>query len=364
MSIALAAPPCVCRCMRLRERLRTRHFDYFHQMAQQGEPRLFAPESSIDWAEAELDNLRAALTWAIEKDVNSISSEERAGRALEMMFHVWPLWYNRGYLMEGNGWLNQLLSVHTTPTPAGARALLIAGDLAGFRGDYDTRVACVRESLLIAQKLGDKKRIADALMQMGLVERAYDRYAEAIRFFLESLKMFQELNENLWIYRASFLLAETYTTNGNLEAAKALWEQGLDLCRLENDKFHIAWGLEGLGNVERLEGDFEEATELQSESLQLKAHLMDKMGIMYSLASFAQLAATREQFERAAILWGAAEKLSESMHLLLFTSGEQVRTSLVAKTRTRLAEEAFTEAWNTGRSLTMQEAIAYALAGV
>ena len=346
-----------------RERLRTRHFDYFHQIAQQGEPRLFAPKSSIDWAEAELDNLRAALTWAIEKDVNGISSEERTGRALEMMFHVWPLWYNRGYLMEGNEWLNQLLSVHTTPTPARARALLIAGDLAGFRGDYDTRVACVQESLLIAQKLGDKKRIADGLMQMGLVERDYDRYAEAIRFFLESLKLFQALNENLWIYRASFLLAETYTINGNLGAAKVFWKQGLELCRIENDKFHIAWGLEGLGNVERLVGHFEEAMELQSESLQLKAPLMDKMGIMYSLASFAQLAATREQFERAATLWGAAEKLSESMHLLLFTSGEQVRTSSVAETRTRLREEDFTEAWNKGRSLTMQEAIAYALAG-
>jgi tetratricopeptide (TPR) repeat protein len=345
-----------------RDRLRARHFDYFLHMAQQGEPRLFTPQSSIDWAEAEIDNLRAALAWALEAEIDRDSAEQRTGRALELFAHVWPLWLNRGYSIEGNEWLNQLLSVHTAPTRARARALLIAGDFAGYRGDYSRQSTLIQQALALAQKLGDKKRIAWALMEMGLVERNRNS-PEAFEFLMESLAMFQELNENLWVCRISFQLAETYMTNGNPEAAKPFWKQGLELCRREDDKFHIAWGLEGLGNVERSEGRFEQAREFYRESLKLKAVVMDKAGIFYSLAAFAQLAAAQRQFKRAASLWGSAEKLGQSLNLLMVPSREGLYTSSISETRAQLGEEVFTVAWTDGRRMKMQQAIEYALAG-
>jgi predicted ATPase/transcriptional regulator with XRE-family HTH domain len=343
-----------------KDELRARHFDYFLQKAQQGEPRLFAPESFIDWAEAEIDNLRAALTWALEAEPDRDPAKERAGRALELMGHVWPLWLNRGYSIEGNEWLNQLLAVHTAPTLARARALLLAGDFAGYRGEYSQQTALTQEALALSQKLGDKKRIAWAWMEMGMLER--NRHSpEAYEFLLESLAMFQELKETLWVCRVSFLLAESYITNGNLEAAKPLWKQGLDLCREENDKFHIAWGLEGLGNVERLEGNLVQAREFYREALSLKVVVKDKAGIFYSLSAFAQLAAAQKQFKRAAILWSAAEKLGQSLNLLLIPSKEGLYTSLISETNAQLGEELLAAAWAEGRTMKMQEAIDYAL---
>jgi non-specific serine/threonine protein kinase len=342
------------------EELHTRHFDFFLQMAQLGEPRLFTPESSIDWAETEIDNLRAALTWALEVKTDSDSAQERTGQALELIAHVWPLWYNRGYSMEGSEWLNQLLSVHTAPTPARARALLIASDFASFRGDYSQQAALIHESMALAQKLGDKKRIADSLMQLGLVERD-QHYPEAVRFLSESLGIFRELKEDLWVYRTSFLLADTHLAHGNLEAAKSFWEQGLSMCRAENDKFHIAWGLEGLGNLERLKGHLEQARQLYTESLNLKVSITDKAGITHSLAVFAQLAAAQNHFKQAATLWGAAEQLRQSLHLLPFTAKEQLFTSWIPEARAKLGEETFAAAWNQGRMMKMHQAVEYAL---
>jgi tetratricopeptide (TPR) repeat protein len=342
------------------ESMRARHFDYFYTMAQHAEPRLFAVESSIDWAEREIDNIRAAIAWTLESDPGGAISEERTGRALDLMLHVWPLWLNRGYSVEGDEWLNRLLSMHTSPTPARARALLLASDMAGYRGDSVGKAALVQESLALARGLGDKKRIAWALMEMGVIERNRD-YPKAIQFLTESLGMFLELNENLWVCRTSFLLAETYLTNGNLEAAKPLWQQGLGLCREENDNFHLAWGLEGLGNVERLEEHFEQARQLYAESLNLKVTVMDKIGIGYSLEAFAQLAAAQKQFKRAAILWGAAEHLGQTLNLLLIPSKENVYTSLISETHTKLSNEVFATAWAEGRNMKMQQAIDYAL---
>jgi hypothetical protein len=150
-------------------------------------------------------------------------------------------------------------------------------------------------------------------------------------------------------------------SNGDLEAAKPLWHHGLKLCREENDKWQISWGLEGLGHVDRLEGRLEQAREFYIESLNLKVSVIDKSGIIYSLEAFAQLAATQNQFERAVMLWGAAEGLRQTFNLQLPPSRERFYTSLMPETRAQLGEEVFATTWAEGRKMNMQQAIEYAL---
>jgi tetratricopeptide (TPR) repeat protein len=333
-----------------RERLRARHFDYFLHMAQQGEPRLFASESSIDWAETEIDNLRAALTWALEKGAEGNPNPARVGRALELMLPIWPLWLSRGYSIEGGDWLNRLLSVPTAATWARARAFLLSGDLAGFKGEHEKKALLIQQALEMAQQIGDRKVIGMSLMEMGIVKRDR-RDPEAPHLFLESLNLFRELNDSLWECRTSFLLAETYAIFGNLEAAKRLLDRGMELCRAADDKWQIAWGLEGLGNLARLEGDFERARQLYAESLSLKVQVMDKLGIAYVLAAFAQLATAQKQLERAAVLWGAAQQLAQTMNLVLTPSKEGPDYAAFLETRARLGEHAFEAAWDKGRSM-------------
>lgn len=342
------------------ESMSARHFDYFFTKAQQGEPKLFATQSSVDWAEGEIDNMRAALSWALEIDNRRAPSQERAGRALDLMLHIWPLWLSRGYSIEGNEWLDKLLAVHTAPTHARARALLLAGDFAGLRGDALGKMRLTQEALALAKRLGDKKRIAWALMEMGLVER--DRKSpEATEFLSESLGMFQELNDALWVCRTSFMLAETLMESGEIQAARQYWKRGLDLCQAVNDKWQMGWGLHGLGNLERLEGHLEKALQLYRESLELKVSVRDILGIMYSLASFAQVAASQGKYRRAAVIWGAAEKIGETLNMFLVNSREPLHTSLIPETRAALGETAFHTAWTEGRGLKMQQAVDYAL---
>ena len=341
--------------------IRARHFKYFLGMVQREESNLFAAESSIDQTEVEIDNLRAGLTWALETDSEGSYSEERTGWALELMTDVWPLWLSRGYISEGNEWMKRLLAVHTAPSPARARALTLAADFARYHGNYTGQVVLIQEALALARQLGDKQRIAWALMEMGLVERDLRQYSKAIPLLSESLALFRSLDQNLWVYRTCFLLAETYISDENPEAARPLWENGLELSRVENDKWHIAWGLEGVGHLERLEGHFEKARQLYTESLHLKVSVMDKAGITYGIEAFAQLAASQNQFQRAVVLWGAGEKLHQALNLLLPPSREKIYTSLMFEARSQLSEAEFEAAWADGQAMNMQQAIKYAL---
>ena len=133
-------------------------------------------------------------------------------------------------------------------------------------------------------------------MEMGLVERDARNYSRAISFLSDALAMFEDLGEKLWVYRTTFLTAELRAAHGELQAASALLEKGL----------------EGLGNVARLEGRSDEARIFYTESLNLKVSVMDKAGITYLLEAFAQLATGLNQFKRAAILWMARSRISRS----------------------------------------------------
>ena len=88
---------------------------------------------------------------------------------------------------------------------------------------------------------------------------------------------------------------------------------------------------------------------------------MDKLGIAYSFAAFARLAAAQRQLERAVILWGAAQHLGQTINLVLVPSREGPDKVTFTETRAQLGQEAFAAASAEGRTMKMQEAIAYAL---
>ncbi|HLK55397.1 MAG TPA: hypothetical protein VKU00_02470, partial [Chthonomonadaceae bacterium] len=69
----------------------------------------------------------------------------------------------------------------------------------------------------------------------------------------------------------------------------------------------------------------------------------------------------QRQTERAARLWAAAESLREAAGSPLSPNAKEAYDSRVAAVQTLLGEPAFSAAWETGRAMTTEQAIAYAL---
>jgi predicted ATPase/transcriptional regulator with XRE-family HTH domain len=340
------------------ENLRERHFQYFCSTALQREQELLSGRRTIDWAEAEINNLRAVLSWALSAENDTSPSSEHTGKAMELMSHIHLLWLARGYFSEGKEWLTKLLAVHTAETLFRARALVLASVFAANDGDHKCQFALMQQSLALSRKLKDRKHIAWSMCWMGLAERDRHNYDESIQYLTEGLEILEELKENIWVSYATYFLAEAYLLNGNLIAAKSFWKKGINLCRKEDYKWPIAWGKEGLGTVERLEGNYEQSRKYYFDSLNIRDTLKDIGGVATSLEYLALLAADQDQFKRAVKLWGAAEKLRQR----LSHSGTPIidPTPSVSAARSQLGEECFRSAWDEGRTMRMQEAIDYA----
>ena len=84
--------------------IRARHFALFLRMADQADEALTGPDQQqwLDRLEADHDNMRAALDWAL--------AQSNPANALELSFMLWRFWQTRGHLREGREWLRKALA--------------------------------------------------------------------------------------------------------------------------------------------------------------------------------------------------------------------------------------------------------------
>jgi tetratricopeptide (TPR) repeat protein len=207
--------------------IRRRHAAHYLALAEAAEPELTGPRQAawLDRLEAEHDNLRAALRWAVEQGEAELGL--RLGGAL------WRFWYVRGYLTEGRERLAELLAAAGAPgqTAARARALRGLGIVAEAQGDYAVARRHYEEALALMRELGDRRGIALSLNNLGDVARDRGDYAAARALHEESLAIGRELGDRAiaWILESFAMLAlrEGATRNRAarlLGAAEALRE--------------------------------------------------------------------------------------------------------------------------------------------
>ena len=335
------------------EHVRARHFDYFLTLAQGA--RLFGDEKGtwLDRLEAERENLRSALGWSLEADA--------VEKGIELILPILDFYWFRGYSAEAREWMNKFLETESSASPLRALLLQKTGWLTRASGDFKKADVLLKRALEMALEIGDKNRASWALMDLGRSARDQGDHEQAISFISQALAFAKESGEKRTIGVSLYNLAESYDLAGDLDTSKALWEEGLSLLRAEGDKTHIAWGLEGLAGASYLARDLAGALKFHLESLRFKVEVMDKLGIAFSFEGLAQVAAAEEEPERAAVLWGAANHLRETINVPLESSREDIYTSLTPITREQIGDEVFDKAWKKGETMKLNEAIEYAL---
>jgi len=108
-------------------------------------------------------------------------------------------------------------------------------------------------------------------------------------------------------------------------------------------------------------GDYARAAKLSSESLRLSEESLDHQLVTWSLDALAAVWEQRGYVGRAARLWGAAEVLREASDFSQPPDDKRVLEPFLEAARSRLDEAAFQAAWEEGRAMTEEQAVAYAL---
>jgi predicted ATPase/DNA-binding SARP family transcriptional activator/Tfp pilus assembly protein PilF len=229
------------------------------------------------------------------------------------------------------------------------------------QGDYEQARARYNESLILYRELGDKQNIAISLNNLGGIVLEQGDYEQAGVFFEEGLALFQELESRQGIGWSLGNLGRVATYQGDYERAAALLEACLTLFRELGDKRAVALVLARLGGVASARGKYEQAERLYREGLTLQREVGEKRDIAECLEGMAGIAGAQEGAERTARLLGAAEALREAIGAPLPAVDRAGYDRLVVATRAKLGEETFEQAWQRGRVMPLEQAMAYSL---
>ena len=339
--------------------VRERHAAYYLVLAEEAEPELNG-EGQVAWLERferEHDNLRAAISWSLER--SNLEDVARFGWAL------WLFWWIHGHLAEGRRSMERVLSAESSafiPASTRAKVLFVGGTMACGQGDNRSAEPLLEESAALYRELGDRRGVAYALGSAAVVAITQERFERGIACSEEATDLFLEVGDRWGAAPMLGCSAVGWLNKGDHRHARSLAERGLALCRETGDKHGTSIALFTLARVAQAERDHERARDLFEEGLSVSAELGNQADIVRCLEGLAAIAGAEGSIVRAARLWGAAGALLEKIEAMYtYVPDRSLHQRQVAAARTRLDEEAFEAAWAEGRTMTPEQAIEYAL---
>ncbi len=333
------------------------HLTWCLGLAEQSEPYLWgaAEAASLARLELEQDNLRAALQWSLEKG----RTEENLRLAAKLAWY----WYVRAHLREGRHWLEQALAASgTASTSSRAAALAAAGALAVQQGAQEQATTLLEQAISLYCEPTCSSRAGWSMLSLGLVALFGGSYMRAEKLMDKSMAVFSELGDQAGITTVLLYQGIVACQKGDHAAATVLLQQSLPSLRELGDTVGVARAIHTLGVAARHQGDPAGAQTLFREALQVAEEKGARLEISECLEGLAGVACDQKQPHRAALLFGAAETLREAIGADRPSAIRADYDRDVAVARAQLEEKEFATAWSSGRSATLEQATAYALA--
>ena len=160
---------------------------------------------------------------------------------------------------------------------------------------------------------------------------------------------------------ALHLLGVGAQIDGDLLEARDWMTQRLALVRATGNDFLTASEAANLAMVERQLGDLETAETLEREALEIERRIGGQFVTPFAISGLASIATERGEFERAATLVGAAEAIMDAQHMAWPPDERPHYERLLADLPGAMGSDAFETARERGRSMSLGDAVAFAL---
>ncbi len=379
--------------------VQTRHARHYLALAVAAERGLQGPDQVVWMARlnADQNNLRAAFDWSLT-DRGDVELGLQAGAAL------WWFWWTNGQVGEGRRWLHELLrraeDIGLTVTIPYGRALLGAGILAFFAGDFETALPHFTAARDQGEVLGDTITQGYATFMIGTVMVLSSQFTEGYALLDRAslllrnagaaatwhvgvtslartllsfegndldaaqqhadagMAIFSELGQPYGIGLAYNYQGDVARLRGEHTAASKCYETALPLLRQANAKSEIPAVLHNLAHVVLAQDEAARARELFAEGFLLHREIGNQMGMAECLIGLAAVALRQDQPQAAATLLGATDAVLATLNVPLFAAEQTIYLHTQQAVRQVLGEAHWRTAYDGGRVLTSAEIVA------
>jgi tetratricopeptide (TPR) repeat protein len=260
-------------------------------------------------------------------------------------------------------------------------------------------MALAQQALELAQELGDVHRQAEALWQLGYADQGNNKF----KYWKSAIELARSSGNVGWLASNLSTLALYLASNGDLETAQEYLNESDQLTRQFNlnplpRDFHPAYGQIALmcGDFKKARASFEESAKThlkfgnRHEYLWARAHLgfvalrqgnleeanqifsetardfqKDKhtSGVVFALEGKAGSYVAMDKTDYAACLVGWTDATREKFGDSRLLKEQEYINQVLATCIATMGEVAFSNAYRKGKTISLDEAVAYALEG-
>jgi predicted ATPase/DNA-binding SARP family transcriptional activator len=370
-----------------------RHAEYFTHGAELARHNLGSAQQEPGFRRltTDLDNLRAALQWAVTRPAPLILV-----RLTTALYHFW---WRSGLVNEGLRWMEMaLLQRDVAPLELQAELLVNVGVLAVQCDDYAKAYAHLLKGLELARRIGHRRLTRGALANLGNLALLQGHFDQVEPYLAEAIQVTRAINDEAYARYTLTVLADLHYRMGRFEAASEAYGQALEINRQHDDREGEAdslWGLaraaRGLGNLPQAArysdeamalyraldhelgmgwvvnvraniaseaGQLDEALRLYHEALTIRLKHDDKQGCSRVLDEAAHTFARLYRWTRAVQILSAADHVRTALGGRMTEFERQAREAVLRDCRAALEREKYESVWETGRALTLSQTVA------
>jgi signal transduction histidine kinase/Tfp pilus assembly protein PilF len=156
------------------------------------------------------------------------------------------------------------------------QAIINLGSIYFDSGDYKIAESYFRQALNSYEKLKDQSGIAHGNFILGNVNRALNKNADALKYYFKSLAIREKTGDLNGTALTNFGLGELYLKEGKFQKAEKSFKKAIDLNRTLNFKYQEALALTGLAKVYLKSNDLENALKIGEGAKKVAKEIMAK----------------------------------------------------------------------------------------
>ncbi len=339
------------------------HLEYYLEIAKRANSEIFGAEQLM-WLkrlDLEEENLRTALIWSLTEP-HKKGNIAGADLVIQLSHRYWQV---RGKLTEALYWLNQALAHQDRLSPPlQSKLLTSSGWFNDLQGKQDLAAKQYEEALTIARRLKEPEPLALALQFLGLAAGRQGHYKRAEKLFSEALQLENQIHDGEVTRTITILrnnLAIVYKYLKKYDQATVLLHKNMVVEQAQENQLGIASTYTNLGTLALEQGDYQTAVENFRHSLQKRYELADKMGLITSFSGLADVAWRQGDFRRSSQISAIFATLAQTINYQSPPPQQRQNERMIADLRQQLGATSFASYWGKGETMTLAEAVTYAL---
>ena len=314
--------------------IRERHFAFFLGFANEARAGLVGPEQAkwLGRLDGELDNLLAA-----HRSAASTVDGAAAGVALVSALKFY--WINRGLLELGRRITLEALERSGVPEAARCKGLFHAGQIAYVMGRYAEAGEYLRESLVLAERVGDDRVLAAVWQPLGLAALGEGDRGAARKYLERAVELARSREDRRELAAGLSALAMVLRAEGRVDEALRSYEEVLAISRDLGDRESEAIALINRALLTMGAAAADAAQKDLTQALALAEPLASPRIDQCLLDACAALAAMAHEFDRASRLFEGAEACARTTGMRRDPTDEAFLAPLAARSRAALGRD-------------------------